>query len=72
MVNSKAVSVTKPVFYGLRPNLLATQAEIERFEQFLAHLSQQEASDGCVRLSKWIRETLCDLREKKNARELSL
>jgi len=42
LVNSKAVSVTKPVFYGLRPNMLASQKEIDRFEQFLSHLEQAE------------------------------
>ena len=53
----------------------ASQGEIERFEAFLAKLDampEEEKKDGYTRLRKWIQETVCDLKEKKNAREISM
>lgn len=74
MVNNKAKSVTEQLWYGFRPNMKASQDEIDRFEAFLGKLDampEGEKTDGYTRLRKWIQETLCDLREKKNAREIS-
>lgn len=74
-VNTRAKNIAEPMFYGLRPNMKANQEEIDHFEKFhakLLGLPEEERGDGYTRMKKWIVETLCDLREKKNAREISL
>jgi len=52
----------------------ASQEEIDAFEAFLYKVSNKPADlkgDGDERLKKWLGDTIQDLQEKKEARQMS-
>ena len=72
-VNSKAKSITQYIWIFLQPNLEATQAEIDRYEKFFKQIEDPGFKKGDChdRVIKWCKESLCDLKLKKQAREVS-
>jgi len=51
--------------------MIAGDAEIAKFENFLAKIQTGPAGETTDRLVKWVRDSICDLKEKKAARHLS-
>jgi hypothetical protein len=52
----------------------ANQSEIDRFEQFLAKLNsytEDQRNDSHSRIVKWVVQVIGDLKEKRDARQMS-
>jgi hypothetical protein len=58
----------------LQPDLIATDEHIARFVNFLAKLesvTSENRRDGADRLINWVKDSIQNLNEKKQARALS-
>ncbi len=51
--------------------MIAGDAEIKKFEDFLVKIQTGPAGETTDRLVKWVKDSICDLKEKKAARHLS-
>jgi len=74
IVYSKSNNIAEYYYLFLQPNIMASEEEIKRFEAFLAKLEAYDEADrkeGYVRLVKWVKNSIQDCKEKKNARALS-
>ena len=73
-VNSKAYSVTRYIYLFLNPSLQATDEELARFNGLKTRLesyTDEEKKEGTTRLLNWVKDTIQELEEKKQGRELS-
>ena len=74
ITNSRAKSVSQQYYFNLRPSFEASPKEIQMFEDFSKELNdtpKEQLGDGDARLKEWVKETISELKEKKQARELS-
>jgi hypothetical protein len=51
--------------------MITTDKEIARFENFLVQLQSKPKGETTERLIKWVKDSICDMKEKKVARQLS-
>ena len=74
-VNTKAWSITRYVYMFLQPSMNATEAGLDRFKALKTKLeaySPEERKEGTMRLLNWVKDSIQDLEEKKQGRELSI
>lgn len=69
VVNTKPNNKAEIVFLYLQPSG-TTDAEIKKFEDLLKK-SEANPGEAATRLQKWVKESICTLREKQDARKLS-
>ena len=55
----------------LQPNIRAQDEDIERYSNFLSKLESQPKLESTERLMKWVKESIQDMKEKKQARDKS-
>ena len=55
----------------LQPSIRADEADIARYNKFLAKLEGKEKNEYTLRLIKWVKESIQDMQEKKAARDFS-
>jgi len=73
-VCKKAYAKTRYIYLFLQPNKTASEEEIARFEKMRDTLDarpEAEKREGNDRLLKWIKESIQDLYEKRDARKMS-
>ena len=73
-ISKKAYALTRYIYLCLQPNMVATKEQIDRFvalKEKIEARTEAEKIEGNDRLVKWLKESIQDLEEKKNARELS-
>jgi hypothetical protein len=73
-VSKQAYARTRYIYIMLAPTLIADDAIIARFESFKNEIESRDEKDkieGNDRLVKWLKESIQELKEKKDARALS-
>ena len=71
VVKTKPKSLAETIYLYLQPNMIAGDAEIQKFENLLEKIQTGPAGETTDRLVKWLKDSICDLKEKKAARNLS-
>lgn len=68
---SKARNLSEHIYYGLSPTHDTEEAGIQRFTDFLKQLESKKPGESTARLIKWVRESIQDMRQMQEAREMS-
>lgn len=74
-ISQQAYAKTRYIYMFLQPSLIASDEQIARFEAFKQGIEQRDVKDrkeGNDRLIKWLKESIQALKEKRDARALSL
>ena len=67
-------SISTNIYHFLQPSINATEVELGRFNALKAKLeaySPEERKECTMRLLNWIKDSIQELEEKKQGRELS-
>ena len=71
MVSSKVNSIANGIYFYLQPNLDSRDEDIARFEVFMKKVEAGEQCQSSDRLVKWLKESICEMRQNQTARALA-